>query len=110
MVAHCHKLVAETAREMCHQLYDTMMQDNEWYKLWKQRWPKLNAKQLEGKFVAKNLTKMLPQARAALSAMLSNSSYDEKTKETIYEALLLDQELMLGRWSHKHKPATTLLH
>jgi len=94
--AHAHKLVAATAEAMAHELYDTMMQDNEWYRIWKARNPEMGAKELEEEFVRKNLSRLLPQARAVLAAMLRNPG-NEGLKEEIYEALVLDASLIRGR-------------
>lgn len=81
---------------MAHELYDTMMQDNLWYDLWKKKNPGKNAKALEQAFVDKNLSLLLPQARATLAAMLRNTM-DPKVEEEIYEALTLDATLIRGR-------------
>jgi|SRR5262245_43718880 len=94
--AHAHKLVHATAVAMAHELYDTMMHDNEWYRIWKLQNPELGAKELEERFVAKNLSRLLPQARATLAAMLRNPG-NEHLKEEIYEALVLDATLIRGR-------------
>jgi len=94
--AHAHWRVRETAIAMGHQLYDHLMHDNDFNRIWKERYPDLNSKQREELFVAKNLYRLLPQARATLTQML-NMSYDDVLKEHIYEALLLDATLVRGR-------------
>lgn len=96
--AHAHKLVKETAEAMAHELYDTMMKDDFWYNYWKKANPRIASqpRQLELAFVRKNLSKLLPQARATLAQMLRDT-HDESLKETIYEALLLDATLVRGR-------------
>lgn len=93
---HAHKLVHETAIAMAHALYDTMMQDNQWYEAWKKANPGKSSKELEVKFCNKNVKRLLPQARATLAQMLTTST-DEVLKESIYEALLLDNTLKRGR-------------
>lgn len=93
---HAHFLVKETAVAMAHELYDTMMQDNEWYRVWKLQNPGCNAKKLEKRFVDKNLARLLPQARATLAGMLRTTG-DEAIQEQIYEALVLDGTLIRGR-------------
>lgn len=82
--------------EMAHELYDTMMHQDVWYRMWKFQNPGLDRAQLEERFVDKNLSIMLPQARAVLAKMLANAS-DPKLKEEIYEALVLDATLIRGR-------------
>lgn len=93
---HAHWLVRDTALAMAHELYDTMMQDDTWYDLWKKRNPGKNAKALEKAFVDKNLSLLLPQARATLAAML-RSTMDPNLEAEIYEALTLDATLIRGR-------------
>jgi hypothetical protein len=94
--AHVHKLIAETAQGMAHELYDTMMSDNTWYSLWKSWHPDANAAQLEAAFVAKNWARLIPAARAILAGMLAQPINDV-LKQTIYDALLLDNTLKRGR-------------
>lgn len=84
---------------MAHELYDTMMQDNFWYEYWKNTHPGLSAKSLEREFVQKNMALLVPQAREALAALLRGpeGNLDDKQRETIYEALVLDNTLIRGR-------------
>lgn len=98
--SHVHKLVRETAIGMCAELYDTMMSDNEWYKEWKRVNPRISdqPKQLFARFLAKNLSKLVPQARAILAQMLTTTT-DPALREEIYNALLLDNTLIRGRAS-----------
>lgn len=95
---HVHKLVHETAVAMCHELYDTMMLDNQWYSQWKAQNQDLagQPRQLTARFVTKNLAKVIPQARATLAGMLSRTT-DPELQRTIYDALLLDNTLLRGR-------------
>lgn len=94
--SHAHVLIKETAEAMAHELYDTVMQNDFWYRYWKELHPEMDAKQLEEEFVKHNTGKLLPDARAALAKILAVSN-DEAMKETIYEALLLDNTLLKGR-------------
>lgn len=94
--SHAHWLVRNTAVEMAHELYDTMMTDNEWYKVWKKQNPGLDKSELETRFVERNLSQLLPQARATLAGML-RTTVDERLKEEIYQALILDATLVKGR-------------
>lgn len=89
-------MVRDTAVAMAHELYDTMMQDDQWYKYWKFQHPDYTSKQLEEAFVERNLATILPQARAVLAKMLRTST-DDRVKEEIYEALTLDATLIRGR-------------
>jgi hypothetical protein len=93
---HAHKLIAETAVGMAHELYDTMMRDNQWYDLWKKQNPGLGAKALETRFVKKNQGKLLSAARHTLAGMLAHP-IDEGLKTIIMEALMLDNTLIRGR-------------
>jgi hypothetical protein len=96
MPAHVHELVAATAKDMAHELYDTLMQDNVWYDAWKKQNFGASVSALESRFVNKNWGKLVNQARATLAHMLTCTS-DEHLRETIYEALQLDQSLIRGR-------------
>lgn len=100
---HCHKLVLTTAVEMAHELYATLMSDNRWYTRWKKLNPDLvngpvaDTRELEERFVARNVAKLVPQARIALAKCLASPALDEQQKSIIYEALMLDKSLMRGR-------------
>ena len=96
MTSHCHKLIAETAQAMAHELYDTLMHNNQWYARWRKNNPGASAKALESRFVARNWGKLVPGARATLAGML-NGPTDQTLKEQIYEALLFDSTLTRGR-------------
>ena len=93
---HAHKLIAETARVMAHELYDQLMLDNDHWQVWKDRYPDKSAKQLEEHFVYLTVPGLLGQARAALGAMLA-TPIDDALKDTILEALILDNTLGKGR-------------
>lgn len=95
-ISHCHKLVAETAQAMAHELYDTMMQDNVWYDCWKEKNPGATGKAMEARFVNANWGKLVENARATLAQMLAGG-LDESLKEEIMEALCLDHTLIRGR-------------
>lgn len=95
--AHAHHLVHETAVAMAHELYDTMMRDDHWFKYWKKENPGLGRAALEEAFVERNISKLLPQARASLARLLTSGGIDELQKEEIYDALLLDATLVRGR-------------
>lgn len=94
--AHAHPLIAETAHEMAHALYETLMSDNWWYDRWKEQNPGLSSVQLETLFVRRNVEKLLPQARATLAQMLA-TGISEDLKEQIYEALVMDKTLVAKR-------------
>lgn len=97
---HAHKLVAQTAREMCYELYDTLMGENVWYDEWKRQNSDTSDRRiLELRFVRKNWARLLPVARAMLAQMLTGTT-DEALKATIYDALLLDNTLKRGRPRH----------
>lgn len=93
---HAHKLVVETANEMAHELYDTMMQDDKWYTHWKTQYPGVSAKGLEYRFVQRNLPRLIEGARVVLAGMLAGPA-PQVLKDQIYEALVLDATLKRGR-------------
>lgn len=93
---HAHELVAATARDMAHELYDALMQNNSWWAQWQAWHPGASRAEMEASFVRRNLGQLLPKARAALAGALVQP-IDETLKETILEALTLDATLMRGR-------------
>jgi hypothetical protein len=107
--AHAHRVIRDMAVDMAHQLYDTMMQDNEWYALWKRLHPRIadQPRQLEAAFVRRNLARMLPQARAMVAGALAKTT-DAELANSLYEALTLDATLTRGR-PGAIRPAAQLL-
>jgi hypothetical protein len=97
-VSHAHSMVLDTAKEMAFELYEHMMRDNEWYATLKRLNPGLTPKQLEARFVLRIGPTLVEQARATLAGLLA-TPIDEKTKESIMSALLLDNTLVRGRKS-----------
>ena len=93
---HVHKQVAHTAVGLCYELYDKLMSDDTIYTAWKKQNPGANARQLELRFVKRNVERCVPAARATLTAIMTTTT-DEALKETIYEALLADNTLIRGR-------------
>jgi hypothetical protein len=80
---HCHAMVANLAKEMAGTWYDeTAMHDDKFYR----DWPKVD------EFVGQNWGMFVKQARETLAQMLG-LTYDERTKELIYEALTQDKLL-----------------
>jgi hypothetical protein len=100
-VSHAHSLVLDTAKEMAFELYEHMMRDNEWYARLKELNPGLTPKQLSARFVLRIAPTLVEQARATLAGMLARP-IDEKTKESIMNALLLDNTLVRGRRAGGH--------
>jgi hypothetical protein len=95
-VQHAHKLVARVAKEAAHELYEVSMGDNVLRAEWKRQNPGATEKQLIDRFVKRNWGKCLAFARATLARLLTQP-IDERLKEEIMEALVLDQSLRLGR-------------
>jgi hypothetical protein len=95
-----HKLVVDTAVQMAHELYDSMMMQNQWWEEWKRLNPGASRHTLEQRFVNKNLPLLVPQARAALAKCLQPGQVPgltERQKEEIAEALILDNQLVASR-------------
>jgi hypothetical protein len=84
---HCHKLVAETAKEMAAAVYEELAKRNEWYAL--------NPSQKA--FVEATYGSLIEQARQVLANMLASNSVPLEQKEAIFEALVLDKTLKFGR-------------
>src|SRR5258707_606581 len=97
---YAHKLIVETAVGMAHELYDTMMQDNAWWEQWKRQNPGASRKTMERRFVNKNISLLVPQARAALARCLAPGQAQGLTdaqRDEIVEALCLDNQLVEAR-------------
>ncbi len=94
--AHAHVQVADTARGIAQALYERLMGDNALRAAWKKQNPGASEKQLVSRFVTANVAKCLPMARATLALLLRSSS-DDRLKERVAEALILDASLMKGR-------------
>lgn len=92
---HCHKLIAQVAKAMAGELYEVVMGDNELWETWKRNTPGMSATQREMRFIAKNWGRCVPRARATLAGLLQ-TGLDTESKETIMEALLLDNTLRRG--------------
>lgn len=99
MPKHAHKLIAKTAREMAEAVYEGYMHDNRIYAHWKRVCPELTPRLARKKFVELLYPQMIEEARQILAQMLgsTSSSVTEHMKREIAEALILDNELRLGR-------------
>ena len=84
--AHCHHLIASTAKEMAGSMYDDMALDNAFYAQCKRQGV------TRGKFIAKLWPTLLEQARSTLADMLTIGP-DSPLKETISDALIKDKSL-----------------
>lgn len=93
---HAHRTVANVAMEAANQHYEVFMGENAIYAEWKRLNPGATPEQLRQRYVAKHWGKFVPFARATLACMLRTTT-DEKMREEIYEALLLDDSLVRGR-------------
>ena len=91
-----HWRVRDIATEMGHVLYDHLMHEDDFYKEWIRQTPGLTAKEREAYFVHRNLSRLIPQARATLTTMMIETT-DDALREDIYDALLLDATLVRGR-------------
>jgi hypothetical protein len=107
-MGHTHHQIAETAQAMAHELYDTVMENNQVREQWIKQNPECNAKELERRFVAKNWHKVVPAARATLAAMLSGP-YDDAFKQKIHEVLVLDASLRHGK-GQRRVPVNQAIH
>ena len=92
-----HKEVAKVAKAAAGEHYEVLMRDNLLHNLWLKQNPGLTSKQLESRFIAKSWPLYVRFARSTMSLLLGRPGVDEKTKEAIYEALLQDGTLTIGR-------------
>ena len=91
-----HKLVAETAKAMAHEVYDEVMRDNGLWKQWKRICPELTRELLEERFVMLLYPRLLESARATLARLLT-TNIAEGLKADIHDALVKDQQFREGR-------------
>lgn len=89
----CHKLVAETAKEMAGCAVDEMLKDNSIYERAKTLNPDLTIPQLHAKLVSSTWPALVEQARATLAKLLAGPLAPE-LKDQIASALILDNTLM----------------
>lgn len=93
---HAHYLVAETARELTLATYEATMSNNDVRAEWKRRHPGMGELGLQAAFIKRYIGAHLAPARTTLGLML-RGSLDEKQKELIHQALVLDNTLVRGR-------------
>jgi|SRR5882724_10376816 len=96
MTVHCHKLVAQTAKEMAGALYEEVMRDNTLWANWKAQCPDLTPPRLQAMFIELMWPKLIEQARATLAKLLA-TPLSESLKQQITDALIKDNTLMRGR-------------
>ena len=89
---HCHKLIAETAKEMAAAAVGEMLEDDKIYTQAKVKWPDLTLKQLEATLIKNTWPNLIEQARATLAKLLA-TNIDESLKDQIANALILDNSL-----------------
>jgi hypothetical protein len=76
-----HQLVADAAKAMAREVYQTMARDNDWYKLWPS----------EDEFTRKRWQTFIQNAREHLAeALQPHFLLSEAEKQQIYDALLLN--------------------
>jgi hypothetical protein len=97
---HVHPLVAATAVDIVMESYDALMHHNEHWSAFKMQFPDATSKELEQIYLEFNWGKGVQAAREMLARMLDpkvSPSIDEKAREQIHEALILDRSLVMGR-------------
>lgn len=100
-VAHAHPMVAKTAIELAASVWEEAVQkDNDLYRAMRRHNPGLSTDQLQRKFVRWLAPELLGDARAMLAQSIATLS-DPVLKEEIYNALIADAPLRMGRQGHK---------
>lgn len=99
---HVHKLIRATAIDMAADLYQDVMKDNKIYAQWKSVCPELTPTLCEAMFLELLWPKLIPKARATLASMLGGN-YPETWKQEVYQALIDDNGLMVGRNRHQRR-------
>ena len=89
----CHVQIRDVAKAAAGQLYEQVMGNNEYYRIWQKQHPGMNAKQLEREFIEQNWPKCIEFARTTLIALLAKDDVSEATKEQIMVVLEQDYSL-----------------
>ena len=92
-------MTASIAKAAAGELYDSLMADNRMYEMWQSQCPGLNAKAMEQKFINKNWGRCIDFARATMIEMLARADIAQAVKDEIYEVLLLENTLPVGKMS-----------
>jgi len=85
--------IRDVAKAAAGQLYEQVMGNNEYYRIWQKQHPGMNAKQLEREFIEQNWPKCIEFARTTLIALLAKDDVSEATKEQIMVVLEQDYSL-----------------
>lgn len=94
-----HREVAKVAREAAGQHYEVLMKDNLLHELWKKQNPGLTPKQLESRFIEKSWQLYIRFARTTMGLLLGRPDVSEEVKQKVYEALVEDGKLTVGRYT-----------
>jgi hypothetical protein len=87
-----HNMVAETAKGIAGNLYETLMGNDEYWAAWQRQNPDCSRKELERRFIEKNWFKCVGAARATLVGLL-HGPLREDLKDEIIDALSKDASL-----------------
>ena len=74
-------------------MYQSLMSNDMYYRVWREQNPGANAQQLEKRFIDRNWPKCIEFARATLVEMLKRPDISEEMKEDIMDILEKDQSL-----------------
>lgn len=75
-----HKQIAATAKALAAEQWEVLSRQNDFHR----RFPDVD------RYVAKHWPKYVPMTRQLMTAMLGSPKYDQKMKDEIYLALMLD--------------------
>lgn len=99
-VKHVHPMIANVAVEIIMESYDALMHHNEHWDAFKKQFGEATAKDLEQIYLEHNWGKGVKAARHTLARMLDpamSGGLDDKARDAIHEALILDKSLQMGR-------------
>lgn len=97
MVAHCHRQVRDIAKALAGEMYEMLMGNDEFWKVWREQNQDATRKQLEDRFIERNWGRFIGEARKALVMMLRDPTISETAKEQVVDVLEKDASLMRGR-------------
>lgn len=102
MTAHCHRQVMDIAKALAGEMYEMLMGNDMFWRIWKKQNPDATRKQLEERFIERNWGRFIGEARKALVMMLKDPSISETAKDQVVDVLEKDDSLIRGRQQVVH--------
>lgn len=89
----CHRQVADVAKALTGKLYESLMGNDAFWRLWRGQNPDVGRKELERRFIERNWPQCIGEARKALTMVLTSPDASEEMKERVMDVLEKDASL-----------------